>query len=39
LNEFQTCGALYIPPKSNTEAQCLAEKAIVSSLDNTPVAR
>lgn len=39
LNEFQTCGALYITPKCNTEAQSLAEKAIASSSDNTPVAR
>ena len=39
LNEFQTCGALYIPPKQNAEAQSLAQKAIESSSDSTNIAR
>jgi ribonuclease HI len=39
LNEFQTCGALYISPKCNTEAQFLAKKAIDSSSDSTSISR
>lgn len=39
LNEFQTCGALYISPKCNSEAQSLAQKAIDSSSDSTSVSR